>query len=228
MKGSIEDRGARRGEGSARLLAAPLALALALSTAGLAACAGRQVDKAPDLASSSSSSGSSSSAERASSSEAPATPAQQDAAALDTYRAVLAELGTQGAWVDYLTPTGVYLYSLVTLQAGEGPSMLLAQEEDNGTYLARVYYFDEDASQLYAPEGEGNLIQFGVASVGGLRASLGTAADGNGLLLTSLSSGTGDGSVDRITRDGNTLVTTHESDFEQLQFNGPEEGPTIQ
>lgn len=80
-----------------------------------------------------------------------ASERQQVQRALDQYRNILQGTDQLAAFDDSDTPTGFYLYSLVTMEEGEGPSLLLAQEEESsGLYAVRVYYCDPVSGERYA------------------------------------------------------------------------------
>lgn len=185
------------------LPALALTAALAFSTLGLAAC------NSPERAEGSASSGGSGSAQVA---EETAEPEQQDAAAIEAYRDVLADVGSLPPFMEEgpSSPTGTYQYSIVTLQPGEGPSMLLGQEWSDGFVLVRVYYFDQESSMMYVTEDD--YLISGVAMAGGYRGGMGLAADGNGLVQYDVMGGTGEADDTRYNREGNSLVESEHVD----------------
>lgn len=149
---------------------------------------------------------------------------QQDAAALERYRQILSDVDSMGPFDPELPVSDpTYQYALVTMQKGEGPSLLLAQGQDNGTSLVRVYYYDEDTATLYDTGSSYDssdyssfgkaFLQMGVAGAGGFRGSLSLESDGNGIMLAAFAAGTGEGEIDRYTREGSELVAEQQGTF---------------
>ncbi len=131
----------------------------------------------------------------------PTPQTQKNEEALKQYQAILAKASSMEPFTSYNTPSGEYIYALITMQKGEGPTLLLAQGvQDDGRYNARVYYYDEDTETMYQPQ---DTIQFGVAGVGGFRGVMNREPDGNGIQLMEYS--TKETDVTRYTRSGNTL-----------------------
>lgn len=133
------------------------------------------------------------------------TPAQTSdpaADALAQYRVIVG----QAASYDYGAndPDAAYRYALVRMRADyDVPALLLKQKGlSSGINIALVFQYDPDSEQV--TRADGTLME-GIASAGGFRGSLFAAGDGNGILFTKLYSGTGMGSVSRITLNGNTL-----------------------
>lgn len=124
------------------------------------------------------------------------------AAALEQYRMIV----SQAAAYDYgaiAEPTGVYRYALVPMRAGEEiPALLLEQETTFGISYICVFQYDADKKTILQAA---DPIQEGVAGGGGYRGGLSAAGDGNGLLSTEFSSGSGEGSTSRITLEGGIL-----------------------
>lgn len=191
-----------------------LAVALALSTMGLAAC------NSPEKAQGSSSVGSGSgSAQVAGPVEE--EPELRDEAAIEAYRKVLADVGSLPPFMGEespSSPTGAYQYSIVTLQPGEGPSMLLGQEWSDGFLLVRVYYFDQESSTMHVTEND--YLISGTAMYGGYRGGMGLAADGNGLVQTDLESGNGTVYYTRYNRVDDDLVAGEQATYSLVTESG--------
>ena len=146
----------------------------------------------------------------------PTPETQKNEEALKQYQAILAKASSMGPFTSYDTSSGEYIYALVTMQKGEGPTLLLAQGiQNDGRYNVRVYYYDESSKTMYQPE---DVIQFGVAGVGGFRGVLNIEPDLNGLQLIAYS--TRETDEVRYTRNGNSL----KQETEELS----QEGTTIQ
>lgn len=150
-----------------------------------------------------------------------------DTAAMAQYRNVLDHTDTLKPFVDYAEPTGTYYYSLVTMKEGEGPSLLLAQEQEFGTDYVRIYYYDPETETRYATTND--VITFGVAGVGGFRGSLDVEPDGNGLRLQTWGANNPEVDVVRYTRDGNKLVGEAQGSYSLLdEDSGQEDGEEIE
>lgn len=104
------------------------------------------------------------------------------------YNKDIPDLETQGYW-----------YALVQMQPEDPvPTLLLKKEEGGWTFVTtiRVFQYDVGTKTLYQP----------AETLGsGIRGGLSMAGDGNGILNTEWSGGTGKGSVTRITLDGDSL-----------------------
>lgn len=156
----------------------------------------------------------------------PTPETQKNEEALKQYQAILAKASSMGPFTSYDTSSGEYMYALVTMQKGEGPTLLLAQGiQDDGRYNVRVYYYDESSKTMYQPE---DVVQFGVAGVGGFRGVLNIEPDLNGLQLIDWGSGTGEGYDSRYTREGNTLKHETVKSFSMADGDQVEEGDAIQ
>lgn len=121
--------------------------------------------------------------------------------ALARYR----EIVGQAAAYDYGAddPTGAYRYALVRMGAGyDVPALLLEQDTAFGISNVLVFQYEPDGGQVIQASGT---MSEGVAQAGGYRGSLAAAADGDGILSTEFSSGSGMGSTSRITLNGNSL-----------------------
>lgn len=92
--------------------------------------------------------------------------------------------------------SGNYRYALVTLsQDFPIPALLLAQEDTSYLYHVRTFQYDHQYDAVIQPQ---EILTEGVGGVG-FRASLALQSDGNGLMYTVISAGTGDTEIDRIT-----------------------------
>ena len=121
--------------------------------------------------------------------------------AMAQYRVIVG----QAASYDYgaVDPTGTYRYALVQMRAGHKvPALLLEQDTDFGISNVLVFQYEPDSRRAFLADGT---MSEGAASAGGYRGSLFAAGDGNGVLSTEFSSGTGMGSTSRITLDGSSL-----------------------
>lgn len=129
-------------------------------------------------------------------------PADPVELALEQYRTIVGQADTY----DYYSvdePTGAYRYALVpmTLDA-DAPALLLEQDTAFGISSILVFQYDTDSDSVLQAA---DTLSEGVGSAGGYRGSLSAAGDGNGLLSTEFSSGTGMGSTSRTTLDGDRL-----------------------
>ena len=103
-------------------------------------------------------------------------------------------------------PTGDYRYSLARMRADSDiPALLLEQDTTFGISNVLVFQYEPDNGQ--AVQSDGTMSE-GVAQAGGYRGSLSAAGDGNGILATEFSSGSGMGSTSRVTLNGNSLQST--------------------
>lgn len=122
--------------------------------------------------------------------------------ALEQYRAIVGQANTY----DYGTtddPTGAYRYALVRMAPADTvPALLLEQDTTFGISSVLVFQYDADSKTVL--QASGTLME-GVASAGGYRGGLSAAGDGNGLLSTEFSSGSGQGSTSRVTLDAGAL-----------------------
>ncbi len=122
--------------------------------------------------------------------------------ALEQYRAIISQADTY----DYDSvdePTGAYRYALVPMTPdADAPALLLEQDTAFGISSILVFQYDTDSDSVLQAA---DTLSEGVGGVGGYRGSLSAAGDGNGLLSTEFSSGTGMGSTSRTTLDGDRL-----------------------
>ena len=134
------------------------------------------------------------------------TPAQLAAKA---YRDVLDDPAAHFELDDNLSDDVSFSYSLVNMTTDDLPQLLVratgSSDAWNGTEIVRVFSYDADADTLIAPATD---ITIGVAGSGGFRGGLSYSACGNGLLLSELSSGTGQGSISRLALEGDSLAKT--------------------
>ena len=124
--------------------------------------------------------------------------------ALTQYRVIVA----QASAYDYGAEdsTGDYRYALVRMRADSDiPALLLEQDTTFGISNVLVFQYEPDSGQ--AVQSDGTMSE-GVAQAGGYRGSLSAAGDGNGILATEFSSGSGMGSTSRVTLNGNSLQST--------------------
>lgn len=123
-------------------------------------------------------------------------------AALEQYRTIISQANTY----DYGSldePTGVYRYALVRMMPDTSvPVLLLEQDTSFGISFVLLFQYNTDSDSVLQAV---DTLTEGVGSAGGYRGSLSIAGDGNGLLSTEFSSGTGMGSISRIIPDGDRL-----------------------
>ena len=137
----------------------------------------------------------------------PVTPEQT---ALEQYRAVLAQAETYFDEDEYYgddVPTITYAYALVQMQTEHQiPALVLEKESESYWWgdicSAVVFQYNPDSDTVIQAEGT---LSEGVASAGGYRGTLALSGDGTGVLETSWSSGTGMGTISRVTLAGNAL-----------------------
>ncbi len=121
--------------------------------------------------------------------------------ALEQYRTIISQADSYeyGGISDLdLEPAG-YWYALVQMQPDDPvPTLLLKEDAEGWTFMShtRVFQYDPDTKTVHQPTG---------AIMVGIRGGLSMAGDGNGILDTEWSGGTGMGSVSRITLDGDSL-----------------------
>ena len=124
--------------------------------------------------------------------------------ALTQYRVIVAQASAYDYGAD--DPTGDYRYSLARMRADSDiPALLLEQDTTFGISNVLVFQYEPDNGQ--AVQSDGTMSE-GVAQAGGYRGSLSAAVDGNGILATEFSSGSGRGSTSRVTLNGNSLQST--------------------
>ncbi len=127
--------------------------------------------------------------------------------ALEQYRTVIGQADSYDygeyesdlSWREFVG----YRYALVQMQPDDPVPTLLLEREEMDTEMsvsiggARVFQYDPDTKTLHQP---GEMI-----GVGGIHGGLSMAGDGNGMMTQGWSGGTGEGSVTRITLDGDSL-----------------------
>ena len=135
-------------------------------------------------------------------SEAAKDPVDQ---ALEAYKKILSQADSYTYTQDSVTPTGRYQYALVQLEPEDlVPTLLLSQETEEYLWFIRVFQYDPESRTVLEPP---ESLTEGVAEIGGYRGGLGQMADGRGLRTISVSGGTGVTVIDRITLEGEHLVT---------------------
>lgn len=175
----------------------PLLLALSLLMI-LAGCGGQEADTTADQ------SGQPQTEEPADAPPEPTSTPEPDPVelALEQYRTVVGQADTY----DYTSadePTGAYRYALVRMAPEDDvPSLLLEQDTALGISSVLIFKYDVDGRTVVQAS---DTLMEGVAGFGGYRGSLSAAGDGNGLLSTEFSSGSGEGSTSRVTLDGDKL-----------------------
>ena len=122
--------------------------------------------------------------------------------ALEQYRIIIGQADSYDYQV-YGTPT-IYKYALVQMRPDDPvPTLLLEMETAEYINFARVFQYDPDTKTVRQPA---DVLEEGVAQVGGFRGGISMAGDGNGIGWTVLYSGTGDTTVTRVTFSGDSLV----------------------
>ena len=125
--------------------------------------------------------------------------------ALEAYKTILSQADSYTYTQDSVTPTGRYQYALVQLEPEDlVPTLLLSQETEEYLWFIRVFQYDPESRTVLEPP---ESLTEGVAEIGGYRGGLGQMADGRGLRTISVSGGTGATVIDRITLEGEHLVT---------------------
>ncbi len=134
--------------------------------------------------------------------EKPEDPEETDpiGEALEQYRIIISQADTYeyGTAIPDLETVG-YRYALVQMQPDDPvPTLLLEKEEEGWTFVVntRVFQYDPDTKAVWQPA---------EAIAGGIRGGLSMAGDGNGMMTMQWSGGTGQGSITRITLDGDSL-----------------------
>ncbi|MDE7477019.1 MAG: sigma-70 family RNA polymerase sigma factor, partial [Lachnospiraceae bacterium] len=140
-------------------------------------------------------------------SEAPADLDPLDEA-LEQYRIIISQADsydygeyaeTNQPWQEFIG----YRYALVQMRLDDSVPTLLLEREIMDTelsvsmYYARVFQYDLDTKTVHQPTES--------IADGGIRGGLSMAGDGHGIVSTGWSSGTGEGSVTRITLDEDSL-----------------------
>lgn len=133
--------------------------------------------------------------------EATPEPENDVADALEQYRIIISQADTY----DYSgenglnvgAASGVYRYALVMMEADDPvPTLLLARENTMRMNHIRVFQYDPGTGSVIQPPqvlAETNVL-------------IAMAADGNGILDTNISIGTGDTEIDRVTLSGGSLI----------------------
>ena len=103
-----------------------------------------------------------------------------------------------------------YEYSLVYMDPDNPqiPQLLLKQKYEGEMDHIFIFSFDESDSQAFKVQEQ--VLFEGVARVGGSRASLQATSDGNGLIVTSWQSGTGQTWINRYVVSGHDISSTTE------------------
>lgn len=103
-----------------------------------------------------------------------------------------------------------YEYSLVYMDPDNSqiPQLLLKQKYEGEMDHIFIFSFDESDSQVFKIQEQ--VLFEGVARVGGSRASLQATSDGNGLIVTSWQSGTGQTWINRYVVSGHDISSTTE------------------
>ena len=128
--------------------------------------------------------------------------------AMEQYRTVIANAASYQYDPYGITPSGNYRYALVMMQPDDTvPTLLLEQQDTEGIYYMRAFKYDTENKTMHQPT---DSLMEGVAGTGGYRGGIGLAGDGNGLLSTETSSGTGSTTIRRARIEGGTLVQTSE------------------
>lgn len=104
-----------------------------------------------------------------------------------------------------------YVYALVNFKEFEVPVLLLGQESEFGTTDVKAIYYD--GGMKVAKDS----FPIGVAHSGGFRGNVHESKDGNGILMASISSGTGNGDVERFRIHNGTLVSEQVAEINQLK-----------
>ena len=105
------------------------------------------------------------------------------------------------------TLTGVYRYAFEKVRPDDPvPALLISAESTFGIDSIRVFYYEPSTGSILAPD---ELLEEGVGSAGGFRGSIAMMADGNGFRETGISSGTGEGEINRVELRGDRLVRDH-------------------
>lgn len=122
----------------------------------------------------------------------------------EKYRVVLDQASSYVYWPES-EPTGVYRYALVPMQTAHAfPGLLVEQQSGMGIGYIRVFQYDPESREVLQPE---EVLLQGVGDAGGFRGSLSAAGDRNGVLASSFTSGSGEGSIQRTVVEGGSLVT---------------------
>ncbi len=128
-------------------------------------------------------------------------PAKPEEPALEQYRAIIGQADTYD-YGNEATPIG-YQYALVQMQSGDAvPTLLLKQQTAEYLNYVRVFRYDTGSGTVLQPT---DILMEGTAQTGGYRGGLTMQDDGDGLRSLTISSGTGDTSVTRVTLDGDAL-----------------------
>ena len=122
-------------------------------------------------------------------------------AALEQYRTVVGQ-ADRYEYGENLVPTG-YRYALVQMRPDDAvPTLLLEMDTEDFISYVRFFQYDPDTKTMRQPD---KTAMEGVAGAGGYRGGLMMAGDGEGIISTEWSSGTGETTMTRITLDGETL-----------------------
>ncbi len=121
--------------------------------------------------------------------------------ALEQYRTIISQADSYkyGSFGDLDLESAGYWYALVQMQPDDPvPTLLLKENAEGWTFMSytHVFQYDPDTKTVRQPT---------ETIWGGIRGGLSMAGDGNGFFDTEWSGGTGEGSVSRITLEGDSL-----------------------
>lgn len=124
------------------------------------------------------------------------------ASVLEQYREIIGRASSYDYGTYPSEDTGNYHYALVQMQPEDiVPTLLLKQETKSYVEYVRLFQYDPNTGTIVQPD---KTLDEGVGSAG-YRGMLTMAWDGNGILATTWSSGTGAADIYRATLDGGTL-----------------------
>lgn len=140
--------------------------------------------------------------------------------ALEAYRGVVAKADTYDYGAEPGTETEGYCYALVMMQNGDAvPTLLMAQRTRFGVEYVKAFRYDPETDTVLEPVlPNGEALMQGAGSAGGFRGSLSILEDGGGLAALYFYSGTGEGTLDRISAEGDALSSARlwEGNIEEL------------
>lgn len=126
--------------------------------------------------------------------------------ALERYRDVLNNRYAYS--FSYSEPAKIYQAALIKMEREDRvPTLLLLSEHTEGVEYVYVFRYDPVSGIVHQAN---DALPQGVAFAGGFRGEVGLMADGDGIQLSHWSSGTGEGTIHRVTMDGSECHYTTE------------------
>lgn len=131
--------------------------------------------------------------------------------AMEAYREILVNADKYDYGASSDTEALGYRYALVHMYSGDTvPTLLIAQSTVLNIEYVRVFRYDTKTGTVSEPilQDDSAALMQGEGSAGGFRGEIMLLNDGSGLCASQFYSGTGEGTMDRVTGEGDTLTLT--------------------